>query len=122
MCNKGLPDENEDRIEVLEKKVRGIEEFYARKKEIPDVSPYLERAIAEETYATKEKFERITGFIRKLINNTRDRITKQREELDEKIGYLREKVDTKYGSDEVYTSIMYILKLYDKGELPGFNN
>jgi prefoldin subunit 5 len=112
----------ESKLEELEKRVAGIEELYARRSEIPDLSPYLESEKAEENYATKAAFKRATEFLRRSINNARDRITKQREDLDKEIRSLNEKVKTKYGSDEVYTSIMYILKLYDKGELPGFNN
>ena len=110
----------ESKLEELEKRVAGIEAFYARRSEIPDVSPYLESAKAEETYTDKESFEQITKGLRKLILNTKTRVSSQRDELDKKIQGIKEKLDEKYGSDEVVTTIMYILKLYDKGELPEF--
>ena len=108
----------ESKLEELEKRVAGIEELYARRDEIPDVSPYLESEKAEETYTDKESFDRITKGLRKLILNTKTRISSQGDEFDKKIRGIKEKLDSKYGSDEVVTTIMYILKLYDKGELP----
>ena len=110
----------ESKLEELEKRVARIEDLFARRSEIPDLTPYLEQVKAEETYATKTAFKRATEFLRRSISNARDRTTKQREEIDREINKLNGKIDSKYGSDEVYSMIMYILKLYHKGELPGF--
>ena len=105
----------ESTLETLKKDVAEIKDNFALKKDIPDVSPYLAKRLAEESYASKDAFKRAVGHIRKMITHTREILAEQRSEMEKEIDLLKE---NKMGSDEVESYILYILKLYNKGELP----
>lgn len=92
MCNKGLPDENEDRIEVLEKKVKNIEQLYAKTQDLPNLSPYMVKAEAEETYAKKVEIPDTSSF---LVASDLREINKSIEDLEDKNSKLYQNLSIK---------------------------
>ena len=110
----------ESKLEELEKRVAGIEELYARKSDLPDLSPFLSKEEARENYTGKAAFQdEMTRFklASKVLQKTRKTISNLRDDLNGQISKIDGELSKKPGSDEVVGMITQILSLYDKGDL-----